>query len=188
MSPHCYFTKDFAPCNNDVFLDVGSAEAKEAVDLIGIPKKIYLFEGSKDYKNTLQKTFEKEIQDGYAQVITKFVSQKYSGADFIRLDDAVLPCENLFIKMDVEGNEIDVLDSAKELLTKSAHVRLSIACYHYKESANELFDYLTRLGFRCWYTHGFVIFNWEPCLFKSVFWNSKILSPYFRNGVIRAEK
>lgn len=186
-SPHKYFTESFKPEADDVFVDIGSAEGLEVVNLLGTPKKMYLFEGDSSYKKPLELTFADEMKSGYVNLTFKFAGMK-KDKDYVCIDEIVKPSKNICIKMDVEGSEIDVLNCAENLITKSEHVKLAIACYHYKESADELLQYLTKRGYKCSFTDGFVIFNYDPLLYENFFADIKSQRPYFRKGVIRAEK
>jgi len=53
----------------------------------------------------------------------------------------------LFIKIDVEGAELRVLEGARKVLQRS-NVHLSIAAYHTQSEALEIAKFLSRLGFR----------------------------------------
>ncbi|MEM0489443.1 MAG: FkbM family methyltransferase [Candidatus Bathyarchaeia archaeon] len=54
---------------------------------------------------------------------------------------------DLFVKIDVEGAELRVLEGARKVLQRS-NVHLSIAAYHTQSEALEIAKFLSRLGFR----------------------------------------
>jgi len=181
-SPHKYFTDEFKVEQNDIFIDIGCAEGKEALDVVGVAQELYLFECDLKWQNALKMTFsEKQIGElsHNVKIINKFVSDK-STDECIRLDDIVPGGDSLFIKIDVEGTESDVLKSAQNIIEKSKRCRIAVACYHNNDDAEKLTMLLSEMGFKCWFTPGYMLYFYND--------TSKFIYPYFRHGVIRAEK
>ncbi len=179
QSPHRYFTDFFKPEEDDLFVDVGCAEGLEALEALhkGQGKHFYLIEASESWQKPLQLTFE-PYKDKVT-VIRKMVSSEAASDETVRLDDIIPYGEKILLKLDVEGMELSCLKSAENLIKNSKKVKIAVCTYHNQDDADILEDYLTKLGFSCEYSQGYMLFMNE----KS---NQK--EPYFRHGVLRAVK
>lgn len=62
-----------------------------------------------------------------------------------KLDNIVFKVD--FIKIDVEGAEMNVLLGAKKILCENSDLKGIISAYHYPNEAKEVSDYLKSLGF-----------------------------------------
>lgn len=82
--------------------------------------------------------------------------------------------------MDVEGAECDVIKSAGKLIENAQHVRIAATCYHNKNDAKEITELLESMGFTCKYSKGYMLYFYGD--------TEKFVYPYFRHGVIRAER
>ena len=183
-SPHRYFMDSFKVEKGDVFIDVGCAEGKEALTVLGDASEIYLFEGDEKWKVPLEKTFSDYLDDGCAhgtnvKIINKYVSDENKNG-YVRLDDYIEKKDAVFIKMDVEGAECDVIKSASELVKSAKRVRVVVTCYHNKEDEKEITELLESMGVRCHTSDGWMLYYFGDV--------SKFVYPYFRRGVIRGEK
>lgn len=178
-SPHNYFSDGFGkPKENEIFIDVGCAEGGEALDCVDSAKRVILIEQSDSWIPALEASFEKYKDK--VTIIKKFASDKRC-ENKIMLDDIMVKGENYFLKMDVEGAEMEVLRGAKESLSRGG-VRCTITTYHRETDAKEIYDFLSSLGYTCKFTTGYL------CMFSRAFkeWNAR--PPYFRKGVIKAYK
>lgn len=121
--PHQYVTDTFSIDEGDVLVDVGCAEALLSLDNIEKVSKVYLFEGEQEWMPALNATFN-DYQDKVV-IINKYVSDTDT-ENTITLRTA-LQQENdkpLFIKMDIEGAEVNVLNGSKEFLTERNDVKM----------------------------------------------------------------
>jgi len=87
----------------------------------------------------------------------RFVSKRKIRVKAMKLDSLVkeLGLEKVdFIKIDVEGAELNVLEGALETL-RSFNPFLSIAAYHYKDEYIEIYRFLKKIGYRCIYARSF---------------------------------
>lgn len=176
-SPHRYFTETFSAQEDEVLIDVGSAEGMEALELVDAVKHIYMFEFSDKWLAPLRKTFEN--YSSKVTIIPKMVSNR-SGDQYSRIDEAIGPehRNKVIMKLDVEGMELDVLKSAETLIQNASDIKILVCTYHKTEDAKVLWNWLVEKGFECEFSDGYMLFN-------SV---SDHKYPYFRKGLIRAKK
>ena len=84
--------------------------------------------------------------------------------------------ESLFIKMDVEGAEPQVVRGARNTLRRSEHVSLAICTYHCA-SHEKLFRRLF---------HGWSVKNAQG--YMIYYYDFKLKPPYTRRGVLKIQK
>lgn len=176
-SPHRYFTKEFCPNQKDIFIDVGAAEGKEALALVDVCKKIYIFEADDNWVKQLNKTFW-----GMSSVCVYhcFIGVRDNERKNIKSLDTIFKgmCgEDVFLKLDVEGMEKGVLKGAYELIKKN-NVRICVTTYHRQNDAEELREMLEDMGLCCMYSDNYMLYLSDK----------NIRPPYFRHGMIRAFK
>jgi len=151
-SPHKYFSEAHMVTSNDIFIDVGCAEALVALDIVDIAKKIYLFEGDALWNKALKATFAP-----YEKVVffDKMVGNRIE-ENMVTLDSIFQTIDdNLFIKVDIEGSEMDFLLGARETLKKK-NVKLSLCVYHHEEDEDVYGKFLDDFGFEINTTSGYV--------------------------------
>ncbi len=178
-SPHKYFTNNFYVEKNDLFIDVGCAEGKEALEILDDASKVYLFECDTNWNESLKRTFDADIKSGKVIIINKYVSDSEKDG-CVKLDDVVESDKNLFIKMDVEGAEYEVIKSAEKLIKNAKSVKLVATCYHNKDDADKIVGLLEEMGFTWEFSDGYMLYFYGD--------TSNFIYPYFRHGVIRAQK
>ena len=162
-NPHSYETDFIKIEKDDVVIDAGACEGFFSfLALRNKASKIYLFEPFDDFKKGLEKTFSKEIVENKVEVINMALS-KVSGKVSFDIDKEYLCAAALceygkvqvrttsldefvsqnnfdridFIKMDIEGSEIDAIKGAEETI-KKFRPKLSIAVYHEYENAEKI--------------------------------------------------
>lgn len=159
---------------DSVVVDVGAAEGLFALNYVREARQVYLFECEQRWLRPLEKTFA-PFGDK-VKIVNKFVSDRTCGRK-MRLSDALsrLPPEApLFIKLDVEGAERQILGASIDFLK---HRKTKIACcaYHRQDDAEVLLRLLKEAGFRVSYSDGWMLLVMNSCRY-----------PYFRRGIIRA--
>lgn len=174
QSPHRYTTEEFHPQKDSVILDIGGAEGFFPIDYIDAVKKVYIFECSNEWIQALEKTY-KNYKDKVV-IIKKFVSS-YSDDTHISLDDFIkekhLENENLFIKIDAEGSEPDIIKSGSFLFSSKQSIQLALCVYHcawHEKYFRELFH------------------NWNICSsngYMLYYYDFYFSEPYVRTGVLR---
>ena len=183
-SPHYYrqFYPDFS-CKA-CFMDIGCAEAMSTLEIIDDIDHAVLFEADVEWLPALKKTFA-PYGDKIA-IVSQFVGNTNSER-FTTLDAYVQDHEQLFnqfdqivIKIDVEGAEMDVLKGAKKLLQSGKKIIVICCTYHRSRDGYVIGRFFDRLNYAISYSPGYMIFDTivnDPFLRK----------PIFRRGLICAE-
>lgn len=174
--PHQYQTENFKIEPNDVVVDLGCAEALLVLDVIDKVSKAYLVECESEWEIPLKMTF-KDYNRKVVYVnkyISNFCSNKTITLSEL-LKDETSP---LFIKMDIEGAEVDVLSGSKEFLSTRKKVKIACCTYHRVSDAATIGKLLSEIGYSCSLSHGFVLTSFLD----------RVGIPTLRKGVIRAIK
>jgi hypothetical protein len=176
-SPHCYETPDFCVKDGDIIADIGAAEGICALTYAEKAAQIYLFECEAQWIKALEKTFEPWKEK--VVMINKYISN-ISDKNKITLDEFIRVCvvggTINFIKADIEGAEIQLLEVAEDFLTKQNNLKLLLCAYHRKNDEVLLKKHLEKYGFQTEYSNGYMLFIHDPDLDE----------PYIRRGLIRA--
>ena len=167
---HQYFDV-FEPKEHEVFVDAGCYDGITSVDFVkwcgGKYDKIYAFEPCKDMMEKCKKTFDANDIKNY-QLIDKATwsdnTEVYFSDDFgtaimggsqvlesgnnkiktAKIDDILQGNYVSFIKMDIEGSELEALKGARESIIKH-RPRLAICIYHKSEDIFEIPSYILEL-------------------------------------------
>ena len=180
-SPHLYFTDEVFVRPGDVFCDVGAAEANVALGVAETAAELHIFEGNADWNKALEATFAPFKEKTY--IVNKMVSDITDG-DFIKLDDYFGDKRVDFLKLDVEGYEMNVLRGAEKLLAANPKIRLCVCTYHQGRDAADIKEFLEKRGFKTEFSEGFMIFPFDA----DYYLGSDPMYPYFRHGLIRAKR
>lgn len=175
-SPHRYLNGEFNVSSKDIVADVGSAEGNFSLSIIQDVKFIYLFEMDEGWIEALKETFKP--WKGKVKIVNKKVGNK-SGDGEVRLDDFFDSKREIsFLKADIEGYELEMLDGAQSILSQMSPLKIVICTYHRQEDEKLFGDILEKMGYAVKASNGYMIFynhrNLEP--------------PYLRRGLIRASK
>ena len=175
-SPHQYQSDTFKIEEGDVFVDVGCAEALLSLDVIEKVKKVYLIESDLRWLPALKATFA-PYKDKVV-FVNKLVTDT-DGDTTITLATLLKEEQDnpLFIKMDIEGYETQVIGSSKDFLINHSNVKVACCTYHKSNDAELLDRMFQSFGYETTFSDGYMLFC-PDCL----------TPPYFRKGVIRALK
>lgn len=176
--PHQYLSDSFKIEKGDVLADVGCAEALLALDKIDNLDKVFLFESDKRWIPALNATF----MDYKSKVI--IINKLVSGSDStttISLRTALRDVseKRVFIKMDIEGAELDVLSGSKRFLSESKNIRLAVCTYHRQTDGNRISSLFDEMGYKHEFSDGWMYIKGA---------DKEIQFPFFRHGVIRGWK
>ena len=176
VCPHCYENGDFKIDQGDVLVDVGAAEGNFALSVIEKVSKVILFESDERWVEALNATFEPWKEK--VTIIRKFVGD-ITNEGFTTLDDFFAENEKVsFLKIDVEGAEMQLIKGAKRILQNTNHLKLAICTYHKQEDEKLFTEILRNHGFETSHSDGYILMYHDP----------RLQPPYFRRGLIRAVK
>lgn len=174
-SPHLYESDKITVQQNDILVDAGACEGNFSLHNIDKVSKVYLIECSKDWMEALYYTF-RPYKD---KVIfcNKFLGNCNSEST-ITLDTLVTGPVN-FIKMDIEGAEIDALYGAQRLLKNNEKVCCAICSYHKHGDEEKITSILKEFGFAIEVSEGYMLFYYDPDV---------LVNPELRKGIVRGKK
>ena len=174
-SPHRYETDGFLVQEGDVIADVGAAEGIWALTCAERAGKIYLFENNRQWIKALKQTF-KPWEDKII-IVDKAVSNIHEGEN-VTFDKFFGSKRIDFIKADVEGAEIRLLEGCKDILANNKNLKLLLCAYHAKDDEKRIKKILEESGFKTECSKGYMLFIYDLGLEK----------PYVRRGLVRAMK
>ena len=155
-SPHKYITADNKYALNGVIVDAGVREGNFALRYVEQAKKIYLIEADPNWMQVLKKTFAP-----YKDKIVfceKYLSD-YDSSETITLDTLVKEKID-FLKLDIEGAEVDALNGGKNILANS-NAQCAICSYHTKDAQKQIETYFKELGYSTTTSKGYMYFPFE---------------------------
>lgn len=155
-SPHQYLAEEFKIPNNSVIVDAGVCEGNFALRYIEQAKKIYLIEADNYWMEALKRTFE-PYKDKVV-FCNKFLSGRDNSKE-ITLDTLVEePID--FLKMDIEGAEVDALLGGKNVLSESK-AQCAICSYHRQYDEKYITYILNSYGYVTKYSKGYMFFPFD---------------------------
>lgn len=171
-SPHCYLNGMIDLKDDSLIFDVGAAEGIFALTNIEKAKYVYLFETDSAWIEALQKTFEPWKEK--VLIINKFASDKDADG-CVKLDSLLKDKEDesVFLKLDVEGAEAQVLNGAKEALTSDKLDVVAVVCtYHYAQDYAQLTELVKSYGYKYKTSKGYMCCFYDndnpPAYFRRV--------------------
>lgn len=173
-SPHLYIKDDIKIERGDVIVDAGVQEGNFSLRYIEKVSKAYLFECSEYWIRPLQKTFEK-FKDKV--ILSNTFLGRFSGGKYSNLDSVVKGRLD-FLKMDVEGAEVESLLGAKNILINN-NVKCSICSYHKRGDEEIIKDILSVYGYRTKTSSGYMFFYLDENIYSNL---------DFRRGIVYAKK
>lgn len=163
------------PDKDDVVADLGAAEGIFCLDIIDKVKQIYLFECDEDWNEPLRKTFlpwkEKVI------IVNKYLSNS-NHDKYITLDNYFSENKVTYIKADIEGDEVRMLEGAESLLNSTIKKAL-ICTYHKFDDEIKIKEIMKNHGFKVEINTGYLFMSNVDNIFQN---------QYLRHGVLFAYK
>lgn len=188
LSPHKYLDDNFCVCNGDIVIDAGVAEGNFALEVIDKVSKIYLIECDIGWVEALQETF-KDYKDK-VEIIPKILSGKLNEKS-VTLDDFVDSNIN-FIKMDIEGSEVEVLSNSKKLLLQDNCKSCCICSYHNQNDEKKISQILSKYNYKVTYSKGYMYYPYEINISNNtinyIMDDTTFLKSNLRRGIVRGEK
>lgn len=175
-SPHRYLTDSFSIGSADVLADIGAAEGNFSLAIIEKVKKIYLFEYDREWDEALRATFAP--WSGKVEIINKYAAD-FNDDSHIALDDFYDQKKDItFLKIDVDGAELIVLNSCKRIFGSSASLKVALCTYHKQDDEEVFTELLKKHRFSVTPSKGYMI----------NYYDKNLRSPYLRRGLIRASR
>lgn len=187
-SPHCYLDNG-EDLKDTILFDCGCAEANFSLDHIDEVKAVHLFEGDEKWFGPLQASFYP--WENKVTLIKKYVGKENEKTISLRkyieklIGDGILDPkgDKVYIKMDIEGSEMDVMEDIFPLLNAFRYLRMAVCVYHraeHEEAIRKMLppEYTSRVR------NGHMFFIYEMDLP-----GGKMPEfPYFRHGIMRIER
>lgn len=173
-SPHRYLTDEFNVKENDVVIDIGAAEGNFSLDVVERAGALYIFESDANWSAALHATFEPWKER--VHIINKYVSGVDSD-DSVTLDSMLGDRHIDFIKIDAEGAEPSILKGSENIMRENKSLRVAMCTYHRKHDARKCGQILSAYNYTFTFSEGHMLFI-----------HTKLTPPYFRRGLIRAQK
>ncbi|MBQ8197892.1 MAG: FkbM family methyltransferase [Lachnospiraceae bacterium] len=173
-SPHLYVKDNHRVCEGDSIVDAGVCEGNFSLKYINVASHIYLFENDPEWIKPLYYSFlpVKEKVTFVGKGVSNVSSDK-----LCRIDDVVKRKVD-FLKMDIEGWEIDALKGAEKTLLDN-NVKSSICCYHKKDDERLIKNMFESIGYKTTTSSGYMLFVYGDDTWKY---------GDFRKGIIYANK
>lgn len=174
-APHQYQAENFRVQAGDVVVDAGAAEGLFALDVIDLARRVYVIESGAEWRAPLQATL---APFGDKAVLIPQTVAATDGPGRMRLATLLEqePAPSWFIKMDIEGDEVAVLEELVPRLPAGVAWRFACAVYHREQGAEQIQALFARHGFQTEFSDGYMLYLYDPDL----------QYPYFRRGVLRA--
>lgn len=162
-SPHLYLKDNKDIKEKSVIVDAGVCEGNFALRYIERAKKVYLIESDPKWMRALRKTFS----DYKSKVVfcNKFLG-RYDSADTICLDTLVHEKID-FLKMDIEGAEVEAVLGAKRVLEES-DAKCAVCAYHKQNDEKYLRFLLEAYGYRTETSHGYMFYIYDENISDSL--------------------
>lgn len=173
-SPHQYVRNEEEIKQGSVIVDAGVCEGNFALRYIDKAKKIYLIESDKEWMQALRRTFW-PYRDRVV-FCQKFLT-RYNSSNTITIDSLVQEKVD-FIKMDIEGAEIDALLGARKTLLQSS-AGCAICSYHKQNDEENIRFILESYGYKTSVSKGYMFFVYDEDIMDTL---------DLRKGVVYGEK
>jgi hypothetical protein len=154
-SPHRYIVPGMEVEKGDIVIDAGVAEGNFALDNIEKVSKIYLIESDKEWIQALKETFK--YYPDKVVIVEKYLSNN-DNENNITIDKLITNDKINYIKMDIEGEEINALQGARETLIKNDRIKINICTYHNVNDEKIISDCLKQLDYKVNVSSGYMFF------------------------------
>ena len=154
---HHYLEEDRFPQKEDIVADIGAAEGIFALDVVDKCEKIYLFEMEENWTTPLEKTFA--LYKDKIEIVKKYVSNKTDDV-CVTLDDFFRNKKITYIKADIEGAEVSMLEGGRKIL--ATRIKRALICtYHRSDDEKKVTNVMTEFGFEKQANDGYLCENMD---------------------------
>lgn len=173
-SPHLYLRNGNDIREGSVIVDAGTCEGNFALRYIEKAEKVYLIEPDSFWMQALMRTFQPYRNK--VVFCSKFVG-RYDSANTISIDSLV--SEKIdFMKMDIEGAEVEALMGAKRTLVNS-NAKCAICSYHKWNDEKRIRNLLEEYGYKTSTSQGYMFFLHDEDIMDTL---------DLRKGIVYGEK
>lgn len=173
-SPHCYMHERYCVQQGDIVVDAGAAEGFFALDQVDIAERIFIIEGEKEWLEALEWTFRPYMHK--VVIIPKWLGSRDT-EDSTTLDSINEVAKISFVKMDIEGAELDAINGAKKTFVRNKDMTVLACVYHRSEDAEKIGNTFLKWSYRVEYTKGYMFFPY-----------GQDIKPELRHGLLLAKK
>lgn len=171
-SPHLY-VRNFEEPPAGVIVDAGVCEGNFAIRYIERATKMYLIEANPEWMEPLERTF-KPYRDKTI-ICNKYLSNVMLG-NKVSLDGLI--AGNIdFLKMDIEGAEVDALTGAKDVLKRS-NARCAICSYHKHGDEGSIRKIMSEYGYSSETSEGYMFFTYDSNISETMDFRKGIVYGY----------
>ena len=173
-TPHKYQSPNHIVEEGDALIDAGSAEGLFTLNVIDWVSHATIIECDKRWEQPLRQTFKPYMDK--VDFVFKMLGDK-DCENMISLPTLLKRTHSaIFLKMDIEGAEVNTLEPSIPLLEHHNHtIKISCCTYHNNSDFDKLYTLLSPQASSIEYSDGYMlIFDY----------NEK--RPFFRHGMIRA--
>ena len=163
-SPHLYLKGENDIQTGDTIIDAGTCEGNFAIRFIDKVKRVYLIESDPLWIECLERTFRP--YKNKTVICNKYLT-RYDSNNTITIDSLVSHEKINFLKMDVEGAEIDALLGAKRTLLNN-NVKCSICSYHKMNDEENIKFIMKALGYKTSASKGYMFFLYDKNIFETL--------------------
>lgn len=138
-----HYLDNIQEVKNKTFVDVGCAEGFTSLFVIEEVNHIYLFESDELWIEALKATF-KPWEDKVT-IVRKTIGNE-NNDKMQSLDDFFKDksCDNLFLKMDIEGAERDALQGSINIFNTAKNLSFAISTYHLEDDEEVIGTFLNK--------------------------------------------
>lgn len=174
-SPHLYVIDENSILPGSVVVDAGACEGNFAIRFVERASKMYLIESDPLWIECLERTFRPFKNK---VIICDKQLARYDSMSSITLDSLLKNQRIDFLKMDIEGSEIDALLGARNTLLDN-NVNCAICCYHKMNDEENIRFILDSLGYQTNTSDGYMFFWYDENIYDTL---------DLRKGIVYASK
>lgn len=172
-SPHSYLSEKHFPDDGDRAVLAGGSDGIFCLSIVDRLQKAYVFEPETRCLESLRLTlspWKSKVE------VEPFYLSGCDSKNHISLDTFLKQKGDSiqYLQADVEGQELSLLEGAREMLSRPGKLRISICSYHSQKDEVEIKSKLEKYGFSIGNSKGFLIL-WVQ---------RKLAAPYLRRGVV----
>lgn len=169
-SPHLYIRDNNDIPRGGIIVDAGVCEGNFSLRYIERVSKVYLIESDPEWIEPLERTFQPFRHK--VVLCNKFLGDQDSDKE-IKLDTLVNEQID-FLKMDIEGSEVNGLRGAAETL-RNSNAKCAICSYHKFGDEEKIKNILHSYGYDTDNSSGYMFFTYDPAISKTM---------DFRRGIV----